>query len=266
MPEVDWDARARQGTGWQSVIDPGDRDGLKNGLIDRIQWNAIEPWLPGRRRLLDYGCGVGRFARRVMEQGVAYTGVDASAAMIEAAVQSHADLSARLSGSQAGSPPAPKFLHAPALPLPLADASFDAVLSVGVLQCLQTSDGSQLRAAVADLARVLEPGGELLMIEQASASGRHSGSVSAATSEQDYLDALAPHFEVVRTRRVRLGSLSRYAGLYFRHGKWLPARALTQALVARHETARATRAYGAQLSVQVYFDVAIQAVRRPAAA
>ena len=258
MAEVDWDERARQGTGWQSVIDPGDRDGLKNGLIDRIQWNAIEPWLRGRTRLLDYGCGVGRFARRVLEAGVAYTGVDASAAMIEAAVRGHEGLPAPL--------PSPRFLHAPQLPLPLADASFDAVLSVGVLQCLQTSEGSQLRAAVADLARVLEPGGELLMIEQASASGRHSGSVSASTSEQDYLDALAPHFEVVQTRRVRLGSLSRYAGFYFRHGKWLPARALTQALVARHETARATRAYGAQLSVQVYFDVAIQAVRRPATA
>lgn len=258
MAEVDWDERARQGTGWQSVIDPGDRDGLKNGLIDRIQWNAIEPWLRGRTRLLDYGCGVGRFARRVLEAGVAYTGVDASAAMIETAVRGHAGLPATVQP--------PRFLHAPQLPLPLADASFDAVLSVGVLQCLQTREGSQLHEAVADLARVLAPGGELLMIEQASASGRHSGSVSASTSEQDYLDALAPHFDVVQTRRVRLGSLSRYAGFYFRHGKWLPARALTQALVARHETARATRAYGAQLSVQVYFDVAIQAVRRPAGA
>ena len=253
MAEVDWDERARQGTGLQSVIDPGDRDGLKNGLIDRIQWNAIGPWLEGRKRLLDYGCGIGRFARRVLAAGVDYVGVDASAAMIEAAVRGHAGLPAR-------------FLHAPQLPLPLADASVDAVLSVGVLQCLQTADGAQLRAAVADLARVLEPGGQLLMIEQASASGRHSGSVAASTSEQDYLDALAPHFEVAQRRRVRLGALSRYAGFYFRHGRWLPARALAEALVARHETARATRAYGAQLSVQVYFDVAIQAVRRPAEA
>ena len=250
MPEVDWDERARQGTGLQSVIDPGDRDGLKNGLIDRIQWNAIEPWLRGRKRLLDYGCGIGRFARRVLEAGVEYTGVDTSAAMIEAGVRGHTGLPAR-------------FLHAPHLPLPLADASFDAVLSVGVLQCLQTADGSQLRAAVADLARVLEPGGELLMIEQASASGRHSGSVSASTSEQDYLDALEPHFEVAAQRRVRLGALSRYAGFYIRHGKWLPGSDLLCALVARHETARATRAFGAQLTVQVYFDVAIRAVRRP---
>jgi hypothetical protein len=50
MGEVDWDARARQGVGLQSVIDPGDRDGLKNGLIDRIQWNCIGPWVQERRR------------------------------------------------------------------------------------------------------------------------------------------------------------------------------------------------------------------------
>lgn len=250
MAEVDWDERARQGTGLQSVIDPGDREGLKNGLIDRIQWNAIGPWLPGRKRLLDYGCGIGRFARRVLERGVDYIGVDASAAMIDAAVRQHAGLPAR-------------FVHAPELPLPLETASVDAVLSVGVLQCLQTADGARLRAAVAELARVLEPGGELLMIEQASASGRHSGSVSAPTSEQDYLDALTPHFEVAAMRRIRLGALSRYAGFYFRHGKWLPARELVEALVARHETARATRAYGAQLSVQVYHDLALRAVRRP---
>jgi len=252
MAEVDWDERARQGVGLQSVIDPGDRDGLKNGLIDRIQWNCIGPWVQGRRRLLDYGCGIGRFARRVHACGVGYVGVDASAAMIEAGARGHAGLPL-------------EFLHAPELPLPLADASVDGVLSVGVLQCLQTADGALLRQAVGDLARVLEPGGELLMIEQASASGRHSGSVSASASEQDYLDALAPHFEVAELRRVRLGALSRYAGFYFRHGLRLPARPLIEALVARHETARATRANPSQLVVQVYHDVAIRAVRLPAA-
>ena len=249
MADVDWDARARAGTGLQSVIDPGDRDGLKNGLIDRIQWNRIAPWVQGRRRLLDYGCGIGRFARRVHALGVGYIGVDASAAMIEAAERGHAGLPMQ-------------FLHAPELPLPLPAASVDSVLSVGVLQCLQTADGQLLRQAVAELARVLEPGGELLMIEQASASGRHSGSVSASASEQDYLDALAPHFEIDDLRRVRLGALSRYAGFYFRHGRWLPGGELLGALVARHETARATRASPSLLAVQVYHDVAIRAVRR----
>ena len=183
MSEVDWDERARQGVGLQSVIDPGDRNGLKNGLIDRIQWGVVQTWARSRREVLDYGCGIGRFAKRITAAGTAYCGVDSSAAMIEAARQLHP-----------GGPAT--FAHAPDLPLPLANGRFDGCLTVGVLQCLTTADGQALRAAVAELARVLQAGGELLMIEQASASGRHSGSVSHSTSEQDYLDALAPHFDV----------------------------------------------------------------------
>lgn len=249
MAEVDWDERARQGTGWQSVIDPGDRHGLKNGLIDRIQWGVIGPWAATRRRILDFGCGVGRFAARITARGAAYTGTDASAAMIEAARGLHAG-----SGAQ--------FLHVAAPPLPLDDGAFDGCLTVGVLQCLKTEDGAALRAALADIARVLSPGGELLMVEQASASGRHSGSVSQSTSEQDYLDALAPHFEVASVQRLRLGGLSRMSGLYIRHGRWWPWRAAAEIALARHESRRAGEAADEVLRAQAYHDVAIRAVRR----
>ena len=136
MSEVDWDERARQGVGLQSVIDPGDRNGLKNGLIDRIQWGVVQPWARGRREVLDYGCGIGRFAKRITAAGTAYCGVDSSAAMIEAARQSHPGGSAT-------------FVHSPDLPLPLASGRFDGCLTVGVLQCLTTADGQALRAAVA---------------------------------------------------------------------------------------------------------------------
>ena len=162
MAEVDWDERARQGVGLQSVIDPGDRNGLKNGLIDRIQWGVVQPWARSRREVLDYGCGIGRFAKRITAAGTAYCGVDSSAAMIEAARQLHP-----------GGPAT--FAHAADLPLPLASGRFDGCLTVGVLQCLTTADGQALRAAVAELARVLQAGGELLMIEQASASGPRIG-------------------------------------------------------------------------------------------
>ncbi|MFN9279893.1 MAG: methyltransferase domain-containing protein, partial [Betaproteobacteria bacterium] len=84
MAEVDWDERARQGVGLQSVIDPGDRNGLKNGLIDRIQWLHVGPWAATRRRVLDFGCGVGRFAGRIAALGVEYVGTDSAVAMIEA--------------------------------------------------------------------------------------------------------------------------------------------------------------------------------------
>jgi len=249
MAEVDWDERARQGTGLQSVIDPGDRHGLKNGLIDRIQWASVGPWAAGRRQVLDFGCGIGRFAGRITALGAAYTGTDASAAMIDAARRLHPGGGAT-------------FLHVSSPPLPLPDAAFDGCLTVGVLQCLTTDDGRALREAVADIARVLAPGGELLMIEQASASGQHSGSVSHSTSEPDYRDALAPFFEVASLQRLRLGGLSRFSGAYIRHGRWLPGRAAVEIALARHESRRASQADEAALRAQTYHDVAIRAVRR----
>lgn len=250
MAEVDWNERARQGSAWQSVIDPGDRSGLKNGLIDRIQWLHVEPWAAQRRRVLDFGCGIGRFAARLTARGVEYVGTDSAAAMIDAARRLHAGSNAR-------------FEHVAELPLPFEAGGFDGALTVGVLQCLQTPDGGALRAAVAELARVLAPGGELLMIEQASASGRHSGSVSASTSEADYLSALAPHFDVASLVRIRRGTLSRASGLYLRWGAALPGRRQLEGWLARHESDAAARAGEDELRRLVYHDVAIRAVRRP---
>jgi SAM-dependent methyltransferase len=250
MAEVDWNERARQGSAWQSVIDPGDRSGLKNGLIDRIQWLHVGPWAATRRRVLDFGCGVGRFAGRIAALGVEYVGTDSAVAMIEAARRLHA-------GGK------PRFEHVPALPLPFEDGRFDGVLTVGVLQCLKTADGGPLRAAVAELARVLAPGGELLMIEQASASGRHSGSVVESASEADYLAALGPHFDAAALARIRRGSLSRASGLYLRWGAALPGRRVLEGWLARHESGAAARAGEDALRRLAYHDVAIRAVRRP---
>ena len=75
MVEVDWDSRAK-GAGWQSVIDPADSAGTKNALIDQIHWNHIAGWAGRRRSVLDFGCGVGRFAQRLAQLGVDYSLVD----------------------------------------------------------------------------------------------------------------------------------------------------------------------------------------------
>lgn len=249
MTEVDWDLRAKQGVGLQSVIDPADRTGLKNGLIDRIQWNQIKTWAGGRHTVLDFGCGIGRFAQRFEELGVAYWGVDTSASMVDSAMKLHLGRPA-------------KFLHAAQLPLPLDDGSFDACLTVGVLQCLKTNDTALLQHTIAELARVLVPDGELFIIEQASASGGHSGSVSESTSEQDYVNALRDQFEVADLRRIRCGGFSRLSALYLRAGRRLPLRHTFEGLLAVHETEIALNADPAFLQSLVYYDVAIRAVKR----
>jgi SAM-dependent methyltransferase len=170
--------------------------------------------------------------------------------MIDMARRQHAGLPAQ-------------FLHvSDGSPLPFDDASFDGGLSVWVLQYLKTTDHAQLYAVVAELARALSTGGELLLIEQASASGQASGSVSESSTEQDYLDVLGAWFDIESVLRIRCGRLSRLSALYSRYGNWLPFRHQIEDLLAWYETARAQHADAAFLQGMSYYDVAIRAVRR----
>jgi ubiquinone/menaquinone biosynthesis C-methylase UbiE len=97
------------------------------------------------RRVLDAGCGSGPLAAALVAKGAVVTGFDGSPAMVELARQ-------RL-GENAD-------LHVADLsrPLPFADAAFDDVVVSLVLHYLQ-----DWTAPLAELRRVLEPGGRLLL-------------------------------------------------------------------------------------------------------
>ena len=79
-----WDETVKLGM-LRAVIDPADDVGLKNDIIDRLHWRTLKPWLLDRTNVLDFGCGTGRFARRILDLGMSYSGVDGSAAMVQAA-------------------------------------------------------------------------------------------------------------------------------------------------------------------------------------
>lgn len=251
MAEVDWDSRAKEGVAHQAVIDPGDKSGLKNALIDRIQWNQIHEWVGRRQSVLDFGCGVGRFAERIARTGALYRGTDASQEMIEVARRLHGD-----------GPAVFERVDGPTLPFDAG--SFDGCLTVYVLQYLKTSDGAQLHRTVAELARVLTTGGELLLIEQASASEGCSGSVSEAATEQDYRDALASHFDVAEVRRIRCGNLSRLSSLFIQHGERLPLRSSIEGLLARREASIAENLTPERLQLLTYYELCIVATKRGA--
>src|SRR5437773_163316 len=104
MDKLNWDSLA-SAESFRGVIDSADAAGIKNSLIDRIQWSCISKWLPGQRYLLDFGCGVGRFAQRLTASGVKYVGIDTSVAMIDAA--------RRLAASEHA-----QYVHVAELPLP----------------------------------------------------------------------------------------------------------------------------------------------------
>ncbi|QEH35704.1 Demethylmenaquinone methyltransferase [Aquisphaera giovannonii] len=102
---------------------------------------------PGRR-ILDVGCGLGDDAAamaRIVAPGGAVVGVDASRGMVEAARRRHEDV-AGLS-----------FEVADAGSLPFDDASFDACRIDRVLQHVPDP-----APAIAEMARVLRPGGVLV--------------------------------------------------------------------------------------------------------
>jgi SAM-dependent methyltransferase len=102
-------------------------------------FDAIVPE-PGRRTL-EVGCGEGRVARDLGHRGHRVVAVDVSPTLV---------------GHAADAEPGGRYLVADAAALPFRDASFDAVVAYNSLM-----DVDDMPAAVAEAARVLEPGGRL---------------------------------------------------------------------------------------------------------
>jgi ubiquinone/menaquinone biosynthesis C-methylase UbiE len=98
--------------------------------------------LAGARCLLDVGTGEGQIARLACRLGLAAVGVDPTRGQLQAA------------RSRAGGP---RYTRAVAEALPFADASFDAVLATLVFEHI-----GPYREAIAEVGRVLRPGGRFL--------------------------------------------------------------------------------------------------------
>ncbi|MCU0268701.1 MAG: class I SAM-dependent methyltransferase [Acidimicrobiales bacterium] len=100
-------------------------------------------WLDGATRVLEVGTGEGQLAREAVRAGAAFVvGADLTQAQIAEAV--------RRGGG-------PVYLRASADGLPVADATFDAVVV-----CLVFEHVDDTEAALAEVARVLAPGGRFV--------------------------------------------------------------------------------------------------------
>lgn len=121
--------------------------------IDRERFCSI---VDRQAKVLDFGCGYGRTAKELAECG--YTdvvGVDPSSAMIERGRSMFPELS---------------LLHSAQAVLPFGDRSFDAIVACAVFTCIPSLE--ERAETVAEITRVLKPGGFLHVSEFCSAEGR----------------------------------------------------------------------------------------------
>ena len=119
----------------------GFTDGADVEYVEQIVPMAAER-LTGARRVLDVGTGDGQLARVAHGLGAEVVGVDPTMAQITVA------------GQKAGGP---GYVRAEAASLPFPDATFDVVLA-----CLVFEHISAVDAAIAEVGRVLEPGGRFV--------------------------------------------------------------------------------------------------------
>jgi SAM-dependent methyltransferase len=116
-----------------------------NGIVSLLSNRGVEPG----ERILDAGCGTGRYASRLANRGFEVLGIDSSAQMIEVARKQPSAAGATLQFAVAG------------LTSLKRPERFGAILCRGVLNDLLT-DGDREKVACG-FAELLAPGGVLLL-------------------------------------------------------------------------------------------------------
>lgn len=128
------------------MVDDGDFS--RQHVLDQPMLDRVSALRPGTA--LDVGCGEGQFCRMLSKLDIATVGIDPVDAMVEAARSRD---------------PEGDYQVAFAEHLPFANSSFDLVVSY-----LSLIDIDFLDEAVAEMARVLKPGGRLLVANLSSFS------------------------------------------------------------------------------------------------
>ena len=183
QPSAYWEDRAQrfaaEGAGLAAVCAYGMPE-FYNRAIQLEQRLALRPWLdvkPGTR-VLDVGCGVGRWSRLLAAKGARVTGVDLSPTMIA---------QAKLRAAEEGVADRCQFRVQDLSGLDVGE-QFDVVLGVTVLQHILEPE--LLRAAVRRMTAHLAPGGRMILLEAAPTGSvqRCDSTVFRARQRDDYLE------------------------------------------------------------------------------
>jgi len=179
-----WDSRAnrfaRFGDGLPAVCSYG-MPGFYNWSIHLLQQRALRRWVPCTRneKVLEIGCGVGRWSRRLSRRGVDVVGLDHSLVMVS---------EARRRAERAGVGGRCHFLVADCSNFSL-NMRFERILGITVLQ--HVLDPLRFQAAIERLVAHLARDGVIVLLEAAPcrSEARCNGEIFVARNEQTYLEA-----------------------------------------------------------------------------
>jgi 2-polyprenyl-3-methyl-5-hydroxy-6-metoxy-1,4-benzoquinol methylase len=132
-----------------TIAPPWEKGGTQGGLVQGEAYRLLTAHGLQDRDVLDYGCGLGKWAVHVALKGARVSGFDLSPVAID-----YARERAELNGL------AIRFDVADATRLPYDDAAFDIVLGVGVVHHVIKYPGTS-----EELHRVLRPGGIAVFTE-----------------------------------------------------------------------------------------------------
>jgi len=152
-----------------------------NTYIHFCQHRALMPWLriAAGTRVLDVGCGVGRWSRLLAHQGGKVTGVDIAPSMLE---------EARRRAEEEGVGEHYRFVESNLSELYLHE-EFSLIIGVTVLQHIL--DPEQFQSAINRIALHLSPKGRIVLMEVAPSDAEPScdSPIFNARTEADYLNA-----------------------------------------------------------------------------
>ena len=133
-----------------SLGEPGLLDAATREVVELLDRLAV---IGPERRVLDIGCGIGRFERALADRVAAITGTDISPGMLEAARQRCVGLANV------------EFLETSGRDLaPLHDGSFDTVLAVDAMPYVYRAGPPLVATHFEEVARVLRTGGDCVIL------------------------------------------------------------------------------------------------------
>jgi ubiquinone/menaquinone biosynthesis C-methylase UbiE len=163
-PKDFWDETAKrfgEKGDFRPVLTPSSK-GLLNWYTDYLQTRALKSFLDRflGKKILDIGCGIGRWSERITLRKASVVGLDFSKQMIRKAKE-------RVKNNKLENV---DLVLASTASLPFVPETFDAILSVTVLQHI--IDLSTFRSALSDILKIVKDDGLIVLLEYASSSSR----------------------------------------------------------------------------------------------